>query len=350
MYGALSQTIGAIKSRAVFQRRDISATPMGEFLAKMNSSSIKGQENIEEAAVSFYLSNHGFHLIEAQYGQSEILPKDVQERCLRHVEHTSKMALRMFFYILVISAEEAHFGEARNDRFHDFVESSTSKDAAAWLQKVMGSKLRGSGHLGAPADVGAATLGECVKALELCFRFAQWHHGFGGLPWAQITETAGEVVRGTNSLELMVDKAFTLCHNNGAIFNKGHQFTTYRSEFYTILDIQASGQIPAAIHSKVNVTGFAGASVKAMHQDFEAMFPQEFTMKYDPSKVKSMEQVRAKKTAAAAAKAHAYISGGGGFGGGAAPMGSAPPKRACDDLFTMDDLDAINAPKSPFSF
>lgn len=349
MYADLGQTINAFKSRAVFHKRDISQTPMREFLAHMKASSIKGNANIEEAAAAFYLTNHGFHLMESKFGGGEVLPARMAEAAAMHVSATTSLALRMLYYIVTISAEEAAYGSARNDRFFDFVESSTSKDARVWLEKIMGRSGRSGGVLGSEAMCGSATLGECIKATELCFRFAQWSHGFGGLPWAQIAETAGEVIRGTNSLELMVDKAFTLCHNNGAIFNKGHYFTHYRPDFYTLLDIQASGQIPGAIASKVNVGGLQSKSVAIFHEQFAKLFPDEFMIKYDASKVKNMESVRAKKAAAAMAKAHAFVSSGGGWAAGASsPAQNAPPKRACDDLFSESDLSNISGNRFKF--
>jgi hypothetical protein len=343
MYADLNDTLGALKSRAVFCKRDFSQAPMAQFLEGVSKSSVKGQANIEEAAIAFYLSNHGFHLLESRYEASQEMLAPDAKLAKAHVALASSMGLRMFHYLLTISAEEAQFGTARNDRFHDFVESATSPAAAKWLKGIM-DRGGGRGSLGSAKSVGDATMGQCVKALELCFRFAGWSGGFGGLPWAQIAETAGEVIRGTNSLELMVDKAFTLCHNNGAIFNKGHQFTTYRQDFYDILDIQASGQMPSAIHAGSSVTGMRSDSVKALHAGFAASFPEEFNAKFDPSKVKSMGEVRRKKMEAASKKANAFLASGGGFSAAAA---NSPPKRACDDLFTLDDLAAVSGSALP---
>lgn len=347
MYADLSNTVSAIRSRAVFQHRDMSNVPMANFLAAMEATSIKGQENIEEAAISFYLSNHGFHLIEAANAPTEDLGAEHALLAKDHVALTSKMGMRMLFYILTIAAEEAALENERKPNFFDFVETATSPDAGKWLKSVM--DRRGGPMLGNKKSCGSATLGQCVKALELCFRFGRWSYGCGSLPWAIVTETAGEVIRGTNSLELMVDKAFTLCHNNGAIFNKGHQFTRYVGQFYAILDIQASGQIPNAIAAGINSAGFGSPVVKAIHEKYAKAFPAEFNAKYDPSLIKSMEAVRTKKDAVLKQKTRAFIGAG---GGAAASAPAGPPRRACDDLFTAEDLSAITgipqAPKKAF--
>lgn len=345
MYADLSNTVSSVRSRAVFQHRDMSNVPMAEFLAAMAATTIKGQENIEAAAISFYLSNHGFHLIEAANAPTEALSPLHAKLAQDHVALTSRMGMRMLFYILTISAEEAPFELERKPNFFDFVESATSPDASKWLKAIMDRSGRAGGMLGTAKTCGNATLGQCVKALELCFRFGKWNYGFGSLPWAIVAETAGEVIRGTNSLELMVDKAFTLCHNNGAIFNKGHQFTTYRQDFYAILDIQASGQIPSAIAAGIKSSGFDSPAVKAIHQKYAKAFPEEFNKKYDPSLIKSMEAVRAKKDAALKQKTQAFL---GVSGGGAAPgIPAGPPRRACDDLFSADDLSLITGIPQP---
>lgn len=346
MYAQLGHTLQAIKSRAVFQRRDISATPMADVLRHMKRPVFSGAENIEETAVSFYLSNHGFHLIESAVQATALMPDAMAALAEQHVRSTSAMSLRMFHYLITICAEEMPLGAARNEGLFDFVESTTSADASKWLRQLL-SGGGGHGWRGAltPKAVGSATLWECCKALEMGFRFGQWSYGCGGLPWAQIAEVATEVVKGSNSLELMVDKAFTLCHNNGAIFNKGHQFTTYRSDFYAILDIQASGQMPAAVHSRVGVNGFCSPSVMRLHKSFAEIFPAEFHLPYDPSKVKSMEAVRMQKTAALAQKAKAFLGAGGGWGGGGALAPAGPPKRPCDDLFTLEDIASLTGTK-----
>lgn len=337
MYASMRQTIDALKARPVFQKRDLTQAPMSEIAVKMEAFAKKHgrNENIENATTLFYLSSHGFHCIEASLAPSEELSGAKEALALEHVTRLNLMALRMFYYILTISAEEAAFGEAKNDGLFDFIQEETSASAAKWIKGVMRGGGRSGGFF---SGVGDATAGECVKALEMCFRFARWSPGFGGLPWAQIAETAGEVIRGDNSLELMVDKAFTLCHNNGAIFNKGHYFTHYPSTFYQLLDIQASGQMPGAIFSKVALPGLSSTVAKELHARYTKAFPEEFQQAYDPSRVKSMEKVRQAKEAANAKKAYAFVSGG----GGAAPAPQGPPKRPCDDLLSLEQYQGLS--------
>jgi len=46
---------------------------------------------------------------------------------------------------------------------------------------------------------------------------------------------------------MMLDTVWTLAHNGGPIFNKGHFYTTYGHALYRILDVQRSGQVPEGV-------------------------------------------------------------------------------------------------------
>lgn len=359
MYAESLTGLSSVKGRPVFQKRDMSGAPMANFLEVLADFDKKNkQASIQEETALFYLSNHGFHAIETKAQNGGALSPGQLRLASEHATRVTQMSLRMLCYLMVISAEEMGFGEPRNDRLYDFVESTTSADAAKWLKSVMERGGGRSGPLGSKASVGKATLGECAKALEMGFRFARWSPGFGGLPWAQIAATAGEAIRGDTSLELMIDHAFTLCHNNGAIFNKGHQYSHYPSDYYHLLDIQASGQMPAAIEAGQRVSGLQSASVKALHEQFKKELGDlkgYMESAYDASLVKSKEAARKKKEAAAAKAAAAFLSAGGGWGAAGAQQPSGPPPRACDNLFTIDDFNnvhgiqgGVSKPWSPF--
>lgn len=331
MYAGSPGTIESAKSRPVFQRKRFADGKMSD-IAKVIDRHDGGRDAIDEQAALFYLSGHIFHLIESEAGRAggDLAP-DRKAFVEGHVKRINQLSVKMFGYLCVISAEEACFGEARNDGLWDFIESNTSADAAKWIKGLF-SRDRSSGFF---AKTGSATVGECLKALEMGFRFGRWSPGFGGLPWAEIAQTALEAAEGVSSLELCVDKAFSLCHNNGAIFNKSHMFGHYSGSFYDLLDIQASGQLPGAIGKKVAVEGLRGAAVKELFEQGKRMFPEEFSQGYDPKKVKSMAEVRQAKEQALAKKAHAHFASA-----AAAPAG--PPKRPCDDLITLEDLEGIH--------
>ena len=335
MYANITGSISQIKNRPVFLKKDFSQLPL-EHVNNI-SKKYKSKDNIDAWAAEFYLSNHIFHLIEGRFGQDAPLPKEYMEIVNRHVSRINELGIKMFLYLVIISAEEACFGEARNSGLWDFVSNSSSPAAAEYL-KTLFNKSSGVGLLSSKNNV---LLGDALKAIEMGFRFGKWSLGFGSLPWAQITQTAHEIATGVSSLELGIDKAFTLCHNNGAIFNKFHIFNCYSNDFYTILDIQASGQMPNAINSKVKISAFGDKNVKELFELGKKLFPNEFLTPYDPSRVKSMEKVRRAKEDAAAKKTSAWLSSGGG-GGGTSQLNDVPPSRACDNLLTLDEIEGIH--------
>ena len=79
------------------------------------------------------------------------------------------------------------------------------------------------------------------------FDHGSWSAGYGGKPWGQIARTANQFFTGHTSLEMLVDTAYTLAHNNGPMFNKGMLYQSYSQKFIMLLDIQRSGQIPELI-------------------------------------------------------------------------------------------------------
>jgi hypothetical protein len=89
----------------------------------------------------------------------------------------------------------------------------------------------------------AIPLREFAGTLEAIFYHGVFGGGYGGKPWANIADTLFKYANGDINLHAMVDTSYTLCHNNGPIFNKGYMFGNYGSEFNLYLDIQRIGQI-----------------------------------------------------------------------------------------------------------
>jgi hypothetical protein len=81
------------------------------------------------------------------------------------------------------------------------------------------------------------------------FHTGKFSGGFGGEAWGAIADVLNDYVHGKLTAEMMLDTAFTLCHNNGPIFNKGMLYDGYTSDIYTILDVQRSGQVPQLVYS-----------------------------------------------------------------------------------------------------
>jgi len=325
------------KARPLTTRRRIADATMDQVTESLRQAS-KGMTDIHEDTVLYYLHSHAQHLIEARRDSTEELSPEESAVLESGYRERSEIALRMVYYMLIITAEEACAGTVRGEYFFEEAEEDISAAAVKWMRGLIRNGGDGSSVPLVPksADI---TLGDAVKATVMCFDRLKWSQGWGGARWGDISRTLLAAVEGRHSLDLMVDHAFTLCHNNGAIFNKGHNYTRYNNDYYTILDIQASGQIPHVIHKGSGMPGIT-ARVKKAWADYAKLFPEEFTAPYDQSKVGSMAKVREAKEAKAQKSAQAF------FAMNSAPaVPKGPPKRSSDDI---DDMMALSVTGQDF--
>lgn len=200
----------------------------------------------EVDGIIFYMMNHAVSIVRQQYNQYEALGDKlvVLEEYHRQLSYRSA---RMFFYLLLICTRESR--HAKNDHdtkmmqelrkqygdsifdFHKSIKGSGSSGAASKLQT-------------SPPD---ASLGQYTKFLCDVFYKGNYSSGYGGPAWGKVADVLRDYVNGVITAEMMMDTAFTLCHNNGPIFNKGMLFQSYTDEIYKILDVQRSGQIPQMV-------------------------------------------------------------------------------------------------------
>jgi len=89
-----------------------------------------------------------------------------------------------------------------------------------------------------------STLEKYVGGIGFCFRKGNYSSGYGGDPWGDISDCALRFIQGHSTMEMMIDTAYTLAHNNGPIFNKDIIYDGYTGNFVKLLDIQRAGQIP----------------------------------------------------------------------------------------------------------
>lgn len=203
-----------------------------------------------DEALRFYMYNHAISII-----RSRVHPLEPLGKYLPVVDGYHDMLAitgsRMFFYLLLICTRES-----RHER--------NSTTGAFWgqMRKEYGEKcfsfwtgIRGVGSGAAakalrdtPPD---STLGNYTNFLVDSFNKGSYSSSYGGKAWGKIAECLRDYVHGSISLEMMTDTAFTLCHNNGPIFNKGMLYDSYTEEIYRILDVQRSGQIPQYMNTLV---------------------------------------------------------------------------------------------------
>lgn len=247
------------------QRRDMQEVPLPQVVTQLNKFmgsdllsglvdtpvlGVIGDEkacgNPERDAVVFYLLNHAVSLVRQNVHIHEPLGDRLPIMDLYH-EQLATRATRMFYYLLLICTRESRhdkagyssslwinlretYGEAIYN-FHGVIRSASSSAAADALRSK-------------PPEV---SIGKFTSFLSELFHKGSYSSGYGGPAWGAVADVLRDFVHGKITAEMMMDTAFTLCHNNGPIFNKGMLFEAYSHGIYKILDVQRSGQIPQMV-------------------------------------------------------------------------------------------------------
>ncbi|MEG1729930.1 MAG: hypothetical protein RR280_10365 [Bacteroidaceae bacterium] len=108
------------------------------------------------------------------------------------------------------------------------------------------------------------TIEEVLHYLHVVFSRGTFTVGYGGVAWDTLTSAAEEVLYGQKSLYAGLDHTFSLCHNNGAIYNKDFLYRPefdHQYDFKFLLDCQRSGQLVNAVKA-----GYLGYAVEQDHK------------------------------------------------------------------------------------
>lgn len=199
----------------------------------------------ERDAVVFYLLNHATSLVKSRVRQHEPLGKYLPLVETYHTQLAARAA-RMFFYLLLICTRESR--HERTDFSSTLWASLQQKygAGATWARGLRGLSSHDAANR-IQTNPPKVNLGGYTKLMVDIFYKGKFGGGYGGPAWGAVADVLNGYVHGSLSAELMMDTAFTLCHNNGPIFNKGMLFDSYSNEIYKILDVQRSGQIPQLV-------------------------------------------------------------------------------------------------------
>jgi len=201
----------------------------------------------EKEAIWFYMKNHAMAIVEQSHDLEEPLSEVYVDIVVDYHKHMQVIALRAFFYLLMICIRESRHTHVGPGLEKLYMEYSKIKK---FHNSIRGG---GSGHavarfLDSPPD---DSLGQLSRFLEDVFFKAQYSGGYGGKNWGVVATVLRKFVYGEISAEMMVDTVWTLCHNNGPIFNKGLLYETYSGhELRKILDVQRAGMIPQLVDSQ----------------------------------------------------------------------------------------------------
>lgn len=227
---------------------DISNVPVAEVMTVLRntygnnpySGSIVSPES---EALEFYMANHVIALIRTKTTEGIVLT-DVNAQLVKlYSERTSNVAVRAFAYLLLICTREMRHLVSASALGCEII--NVEMPVFYWIKNhVKDTDSASSAKQIWSGDI-PFNMGEYTTVLEKMFRKGTWSSdGFGGPAWAEVTKCLRDYVNGTLTAEMMVDTVWTLCHNNGPIFNKGMLYHSYTPEIYRILDVQRAGQVP----------------------------------------------------------------------------------------------------------
>lgn len=254
-----TNTLAYHQSRVLTQKRDMSDVPLELVTKKIEPYLLTcGLAVPESEALWFYGMNHLVSVVSARFDPLEPLPTYERSILDRYHEGMVPRAVRAFYYLLLICTRESRHNKSLQKDLPK-IESQFGAPVAAFLKSVNGGEA--GIHAALLAKPPATTLGNYVECLRWQFYNSSWNGGYGGKAWGIVTDCLARFVNGEFTAEMMLDTVWTLCHNNGPIFNKSLTYSMYSPHLVRILDIQRSGQIPEAIRFDTTGSSFASGDL-----------------------------------------------------------------------------------------
>jgi hypothetical protein len=240
----------------------------------------------EVEALRFYLLQHAMSDIRQKYLPAQILPPHVLEVVERYHAECNDLAIRMFYYLIMICTREARHIQGGSS-WYAKLESMFGSEIALLLRDLPSSShTAGKKFLTNAPNVPVKRF---CEALVYSFNHGSWGSQFGGAMWAEIADTLRLFVVGERSPEQMLDRVFSLEHNCAPIFNKGMMFENQdQGVLKMVLDVQAAGQVPQLIHEAKSGKKAITAQIKSLHAMCVKAVGSDFTKPVDWFAVEAM--------------------------------------------------------------
>lgn len=249
-----------------------------------------GHKHPDKEALEFYALNHLAAIVRKNFTPHEKLPDWAVQVMDAYLKCLVAQGQRLFFYtLLIVTRESRHIKNAATATWKEKFVPKFGEVAYDFNLSIKGSSSDGAvtKFLSNPP---AMPLGPYLDSLVHIFDKGSFSGGYGGKPWANIAATIAAFVNGKTSLEMMVDTAYTLAHNNGPMFNKGMMYHMYTNDIYKVLDVQRSGQVPELMiaGTKHLPASHIDTTVQALCQMVKQKFPNEIGDYVDWYKVESL--------------------------------------------------------------
>lgn len=246
-----TNTLAYYNAAPQVHRHDLSGIPTGVFAKSTKKYRGEcGQVFPNDEALTFYALNHCVAIIKKLFTPNEVLPLWAQEIMASYTTVAAGQGTRMLHYILSICTREMrHLKNAdASGTFWDTMKEDYGETATKFIKAVSSNEDEEAAVNRYMDHPPAISVGTFLGVLSYAFHAdGQFSGGYGGPPWGFVADAALAMIKGETSMEMLVDTGYTLAHNNGPIFNKGMMYTQYDGYFMTILDVQATGQIPELI-------------------------------------------------------------------------------------------------------
>jgi len=242
----------------------------------------------EREAIEFYALNHCMSLVQKQFTRNESLAPWAQAVQDEYRSVLINQSERMFHYLLcIITREMRHLRKSEDSSdllsliagtygtsFKNFVSTIRTNGESEAVNKLLNH----------PPQISCAGY---ARGLAVIFNNGDWSSGYGGKAWGTVADCCASFLEGKISMEMLLDTAWTLAHNNGPIFNKGMMYSCYTgSQLQHILDVQRSGQVPEFVKSTPQYyTGYVDSKLKKLILDVGHFNLKVFGMEVDYQKV-----------------------------------------------------------------
>lgn len=282
MYDLPANSFDLYKANPLFSPVDFSAVPFKKLAAEIKSYEKKNNPYPETDALRFYLYNHAFHLLQNKFGKMSELPPDLTTFAQTHINATSLIAKRMLCHTIVSTICEMDYLSTQKPEYYQQLTDSYGEGVADFF-KVIHKTNNWRGF-----DKVDATCGELTGGLVSGFAFSNWPYR---KPWTRITGLSRQCVFGEISLESYTDQSFSLTHWGGSVLNKCHLYQCCTNEFYHLLDVQDSGQIPQWVGSNMS-SQYVTKELKDMYAILKRHFPDEMNGPVNKSLVSNSQKKR----------------------------------------------------------
>jgi hypothetical protein len=238
-------------------------------------------------ALRFYALNHLAAVVQKRFTRHQFLTPLARKVMEAYTSALASQGLRLFHYMLLITTRESR--HVKDEATPKLAKEKYGSAFYAFnkLIKGGGSHTAVEALLDNPPEM---QLGPYCEGLTFLFNEGNFSGGYGGKPWGNIAQTLSRFVNGETSLEVMIDTAWTLAHNNGPMFNKGMLYDDYSALIYKILDVQRSGQCVELLIDMYESHSFAKkfSDLYALAMAARTEWPDEFGQYCDWYKVEAL--------------------------------------------------------------